>query len=379
MTDYYVILTGSKNNAGDFLIQRRACSLLADLRPDREVISFNAWDLWDEKRLGVVNAARALILTGGPSVQSKMYGGIYKLSSPLHEIEVPILTMGVGWKGSGGSRKDVLNYKVSNQTHELLSAINDSGFFSSVRDYHTLSFLSACGYKNFLMTGCPAHYQPVFFDRPFLAGSPIRCVAFSLGVSFVNSPSQERLLKKNIKRLKHFFVGSDFRVIFHHSLDPNLYLNSPGAKQDFLFKNIQFSEWLRSEGIEFLDISGSAQSLISYYSNVDLHIGYRLHAHIFMQSINRKSILVAEDGRALAVQKVSGGYVIDQTPSMLSRSGFFRTLIPSPNRVSDYSWAEEVIDIVEHERRTQGRTWAMPMQFIRANYKVMCQFLEQLP
>ena len=40
----YVLLTGSRNNAGDFLIKHRAMALLRALRPDRELIDRNAWE-----------------------------------------------------------------------------------------------------------------------------------------------------------------------------------------------------------------------------------------------------------------------------------------------------------------------------------------------
>ena len=34
----YVVLTGSKNNAGDYLIKYRAKELLKHIRPDRNII-----------------------------------------------------------------------------------------------------------------------------------------------------------------------------------------------------------------------------------------------------------------------------------------------------------------------------------------------------
>ena len=44
MKDQYVILTGSKNNAGDYLIKYRAKKLFAELRPDRSIIDINGWE-----------------------------------------------------------------------------------------------------------------------------------------------------------------------------------------------------------------------------------------------------------------------------------------------------------------------------------------------
>ena len=41
-TPYYVTLTGSRNNAGDFLIRHRAHNLLRDLRPDRDIVDMDS-------------------------------------------------------------------------------------------------------------------------------------------------------------------------------------------------------------------------------------------------------------------------------------------------------------------------------------------------
>ncbi|MBE0472302.1 MAG: hypothetical protein IBX55_22680, partial [Methyloprofundus sp.] len=96
MSEYYVILTGSKNNAGDFLIKHRAKKLFEAIRPDREIIDLNAWEPIDDQKLALINASKALILMGGPALQRNMYPGIYKLPANLDEITVPIATMGIG-------------------------------------------------------------------------------------------------------------------------------------------------------------------------------------------------------------------------------------------------------------------------------------------
>ena len=51
--------------------------------------------------------------------------------------------------------------------------------------------------------------------------------------------------------------------------------------------------------------------MIDFYSKVDFHVGYRVHAHILMTSLAKKSILLAEDGRGIALKDVLGNGVID--------------------------------------------------------------------
>lgn len=79
----YTILTGSKNNAGDFLIKYRAKQLFKELRPDRDIIDFNAWEEFDKEKLKIVNESKALILLGGPSLQKLMRPNIYKMTKNL--------------------------------------------------------------------------------------------------------------------------------------------------------------------------------------------------------------------------------------------------------------------------------------------------------
>ena len=101
----YVLLTGSKNNAGDFLIKDRAKALFALLKPSIKLIDFDAWEILDEKKLEVVNNSKALILLGGPALQKQMYPKIYGLCDNLNDIKVPIITMGIGWYSKQGDSK----------------------------------------------------------------------------------------------------------------------------------------------------------------------------------------------------------------------------------------------------------------------------------
>ncbi len=45
----------------------------------------------------------------------------------------------------------------------------------------------------------------------------------------------------------------------------------------------------------------SADMCMAFYRDVDMHIGSRLHAHLFFLSRNKKSFLTPVDGRAIGV------------------------------------------------------------------------------
>lgn len=381
MKNQYTILTGSKNNAGDFLIKYRSKQLFKELRPDREIIDFNAWEEFDSKKLKTLNESKALILLGGPSLQKLMRPNIYKMTKNLDDIKVPIVTMGIGWKSISGNWEDTYDYLLNNESIELLKRINNSGYLSSVRDYHTLNSIRFKGFENFLMTGCPAYYDTDYIEKEFQTPT-IKKVAFSLGVSFIHSSSMEKLMKENILECKKKFEDKEFEVVFHHSLDKDKFLTTHGATSMHNQRHNEFAKWLEEQNINYVDISGSAENLINYYSEVDLHIGYRVHAHIFMNSISKFSILISEDGRAKATKEVIGGIVLDGFTKF--RNNFFSKVL---NRfLSSYDkfdtnrhLTKEIISNIEYEKKIDFIRIKNSRNQIDNNFEVMKQFMRQLP
>ena len=177
----YVVLTGGKNNAGDFLIKERGKDILKKFRPDRAIVEYNAWEKFSSKELKEVNSSRALILLGGPALQFSMRPSIYPMVGALSKINTPIISMGIGWKSLQGDWENSVDYNLNSETVELLNKINNSGFLSSVRDYRTLNVLLNKGMKNFVMTGCPALYDFSCIEEEFNKKIKIKTVCFFNG------------------------------------------------------------------------------------------------------------------------------------------------------------------------------------------------------
>lgn len=381
MKNQYVILTGGKNNAGDFLIKYRAKQLFREFRADRQIIDYNAWELFDNEKLYEVNASKALILMGGPSLQYNMRPDIYKIRKNLDDIKVPIIAMGIGWKSMNGNWKESYTYPLSKESLVLLDRVNNSGYLSSVRDYHTLNSLHFKGYDNFLMTGCPAYYDLDFFNKKFEIPQ-IKKVAFSLGVSFMDSPSMEKLMKENILNLQKYFNNVVFEVVFHHSLDRNKFLSTHNASEKHVKRHNEFSDWLKKRNISYKDISGSAEALMRYYSDVDLHIGYRVHAHIFMNSIAKFSILISEDGRAKATKNVIGGIVLDGYTHFCSNflAKVMNRLFSHYDRYKPNRFlTKELLHHIEYESQTDFIRSKLVRYSIDSNLEIMKIFMRQLP
>lgn len=377
---YYVILTGSKNNAGDYLIKYRAIELLNSLRPDRKIIDYDGWVKFDKKKLEVINQSKALILMGGPALQENMFPGIYPLVDDLNEIKAPICMMGLGWKSLKGDWASSQNYRLSKSTSLLLKRIQKDNLNNSVRDYHTANILRRNGLQKTLMTGCPATYDQNFFNIKVDDTKNIKKIGFSLGVSFLVSKEMNRQMKEIILELRNYFNSSKFEVVFHHSTKEN-FLKTHNSTKKHLDGHLDFINWLKSKDISYIDISGSAENLINYYKSCDLHIGYRVHAHIFMNSISKPSILIAEDGRGKALRNVFGGAVVDGYNN--AREGviskIFRKLRINSGMLVDKRISEEVLGMLDYEFSNGLPEISSARGKINNNFKVMEKFVKQLP
>lgn len=379
--EYYVILTGSKNNAGDFLIKYRAKALLNKLRPDREIIDLDGWKLFDEATLKLVNGAKALILMGGPALQKNMYPDIYPLVDDLSKITTRIAFMGIGWKSLCGNWSDTQNYPLSEKTISLLNRVALDGLTTSVRDYHTLNVLNSYGYHNIIMTGCPASYVEERFNEPVIVPEKIKNVSFSLGVSFLFSKKMELQMKETILKLKEYFRNSDrFEVVFHHSTDTS-FLKTHNATNKHLSGHLNFINWLKDNDISYVDISGSAENLIDHYSDCDVHIGYRVHAHIFMTSISKLSMLIAEDGRGKALKDVFGGIVFDGFESIKKDiySKVLNKLKLRSSLVVNEEIPNEILNTLDYEIGNSLPRLGLTRSSINCNYRLMKKFVLSLP
>lgn len=382
MSDYYVILTGSKNNAGDYLIKYRAKKLFEELRPDRKVIDVNAWQKFDVPTLELVNGAKALIMMGGPALQERMYPRVYGLTDDFSNIRVPMTTMGIGWHSKQGRWRDTYNFPFSEGTQALLQKASDSGLPLSVRDFHTLSSLGFNKVKGALMTGCPAYYDLDHVGKSVHSIPQVKKVAFSLGVSFLRSSLMGQSMRELILGLKQYFSDVEFDVVFHHSIDKKNLQKSYGKRGKQYQSQLELDLWLKQNGINTVDISGSAEKLVEYYSTVDFHVGYRVHAHIFMNSISRMSVLIAEDGRGVATERVIGGNVIDGFWQVSDKPypRILKTLRIAPDAYKPNPYIlEDVIKRYEYEVHTDGQVLRGSRRQIDFNYSVMEGFLKKLP
>lgn len=120
---------------------------------------------------------------------------------------------------------------------------------------------------------------------------------------------------------------------------------------------------------------------MDYYSSVDLHVGYRVHAHIFMNSISKLSILLSEDGRGKSVRNVIGGIIIDAYESFKDDifSKKLYQLMKYDRFQPNANTTNEIINSLEYEMKTDFHRLKCSRKNIDQNYTIMKKFLLQLP
>jgi hypothetical protein len=299
------ILTGFKKNVGDILIGHRSKKLLKRF-VDKEIVELNRFESISNK-LKSINSSRALILCGGPAYDKDIFPNIYPISDFLADIKVPIIPFGLGWSGRPFHRED--SFVFSKQSLETLKFIHERIGFSSCRDVITKKILENNGIRNVLMTGCPVWYSFDNIGKQFLKPKDIKKIVFT-------PPARARLYKQNneiLRQIRKKFPKADIYCCFHRGILPDSYTPVKAS-----FGYVAMATYAKLKSAKVIDVSSSLNK-IEFYSNCDLHIGYRVHAHLQFLSNRIPSLLINEDGRGEGMAKSLSLPVINFDEDQVSR------------------------------------------------------------
>jgi hypothetical protein len=281
---YYLVLHGAKKNVGDFLIRDRAKRILAHLRKDRALVELGRWESLDDKR-DLLAGARAIIGMGGPALQENVYPGIYKLTQRLETIRCPIYLLGVGSSTFPPFPSFIENVAMTEAGRRFLQTC--AGI--STRDYLTSELLERQGVPKAEMSGCPAWYQVEHLGKPMvIPGEPQR-ILLSTPQRDVYAPQMVELALA----VKRRFPKASLVAAFNRGFAPDEHASAREGSHLAALK-----DRLAELGFEIADLSYELSKLEAY-ADFDLHVGYRLHSHIFFLSMRKPSYLIAEDSRAL--------------------------------------------------------------------------------
>lgn len=288
------LLSGAFKNAGDHLIVQRCKDLLQYVYPDCEIMVYPR-NIYLDEYLQEINQTDCVILGGGPAYGSNMYPDTIKLVRNLDDIKVPIFALGLGWWGITGSQRELESEKFSEDTMRLLKRMEEKYPLPS-RDWMSYKVLQNNGIQS-IMTGCTAWYNLPYVEQVEPNGDEIKNICISDPVRIKQYPMAIKL----VRTIRRRYPNAKVKAVFHRGMGKaDEHTNKKLAKQQRRLLKI-----LKQENCECVDIAFSANGM-EQYEKCDLHIGFRVHAHICNLSIRNRSILIEEDSRGSGVNEALG-------------------------------------------------------------------------
>ncbi len=376
----YLLLTGAKKNSGDFLITERATELIRHFHPGEELITAPSWQPLD---IDLANEARAVIILGGPGYQPDLYPKVYPLCSPLKRLRTPLVMLGMGWKGIPGDSATVESYRFSDSARQALDFASHTSSWLGCRDPQSVKVLERHGYHNSLLTGCP-----VWYHLPSLGQSmrlPER--VSRLVVTPAQHPTYREQSVGLLKLLVDLFPDALRLCSFHRGIDEASVWTTANERQH----HRSIADAATELGYEVRNVSGDA-SRTSIYEQYELHVGYRVHAHLQFLSERRLSLLLHEDGRGRGASDALELRGVDAFQR--SRPGTVRQWLPShgalspargwmarlgPDYVACPAALSHVRDLLQLDRKTGFARYAGVAARIDRHFGVMKQFMNAIP
>jgi len=288
MSKPYILLSGAIKNIGDYLIFDSALNLIKT-HVSNNIIELNRWENHSDK-VDLLNNSKAIIICGGPGFGENMYPNTYPIINNLSKLKVPVTTLGVGW--SGKPAKNPESFTFSEKSQALLNYIEDSFGKMSCRDNITDEILKQNGHQGSVMTGCPVWYREIA-SLKIKKPAEIKKIVFT-------TPASRKLTnqtKRIIDILRNRFKNAEIIVSFHRGIFPDKHT---GIRDSAAYLSMSMHSKLKKCSVK--DVSYDLDK-INFYKDADLHIGYRVHAHLFFLANGLPSILFSEDGRGLGMSK----------------------------------------------------------------------------
>lgn len=364
----HLLLHRAIKNAGDFLIHERAVRLIESFRPDVTLYSAPGWrPLHDQFSALQLAEFESIIICGGPGYQNHLESRIYALQQA--PATVPVVLLALGTYLFPGVPSQVASYRFHEQTLRLLAQAGTAPRYLGARDVLTERFLRARGLQRVLMTGDPAWYDLETLHRRMPRMSDVGSIAFTPPASPLFDLQAGQLLRALARRYSH----AKGVVVFHRGVQPH------------------YAAVAAELGWACRDIQGSSNGF-AIYDQTDVHVGYRLHAHLYCLSHARPSFLVAEDSRSRGALETLGMLGVDPLAAHATSWRAMRALrsaverAPVPRRVSDLARAAVLADISDEITSQievgvadgfQGHERARDV--IRATMPTMREMVEAIP
>lgn len=365
------LLSGAYKNAGDFLIVKRSEELLKYVYPEAEIVHYERRKSLT-KSLEKINSSDYLVIAGGPAYVSNLYPEIIPLVQNLNDIKIPIFALGLGWWSVTSNSDVIYQYAFTSQSRLLLHRIEQDGYKLGCRDILSQRVLKNAGFRNSIMTGCTAWHNLEYVNQTALRSK--EKVFRKICVSDPAVMSNFEMAYTLIQYLRERYKKSEIIFVFHRGVtsDENT-AQKEGTRISELKRRVEML------GIRCVDISYGCDGF-HIYDDCDLHIGFRVHAHIYNLSIRNRSILVEEDSRGAGVDQALGLPAILAYDQRIhySKNDFVNKFVRHLGIQRNRFLLNEIIDCLDNLETTDFMIYPLAFQRMQYYFKVMIDHIKTL-
>lgn len=264
-------LSGAEINAGDYLIEYGANQILSGIDGLEYLGSWSRHSQADAVKEDIIQ-----FIFGGPMWSSDVF------DTRIPHASLKAIPMGVGCLAA----LDYEKAKLGRRTALVLENLKDAPV--TTRDFATLDFLRERGVKKAVLGGCPAFLATYPFDsniseNHFIISDPSWWWNYSHSVKLISS-------------IKRFKPNAKITFLWHRGIirkTASLKLNA---------LRVAVNTYLSYMGVRSIDGANKLDIFKTYLTGI--HIGFRVHAHVFCRSNNVPSVLLCEDHRSREMVKV---------------------------------------------------------------------------
>lgn len=289
------------SNGGDFLIYDRITRILHKAYPEADItlnLQNDAQFAADE-----LNEYDAIVTGGGGAQYAEPYVRTSFFYQHFDEIKTPIHYMGTGLYGADGEDSTLYEYPYSAEMIAYFNQVVERGGQLATRDWVVDTVFCNSGIKGAVMAGCPAWYDLEMLEKPeadavfkrSFADRKIRTIAVSNHGLTKNAQDHGKKLaqiEELIIFLKERFPGAGMLLTFNDG-----YITK--YSKDY---NLTLQKWAGEQGVRCVDLSSDAAKFKAL-DEIDLHIGFRVHTHIYCISRMIPSLLIEEDIRGFGMNE----------------------------------------------------------------------------
>ena len=364
-----LFLHGAVKNSGDFLISYRSQCLIRYIVAGCEIDA--VWEGEPERVIREhLKGKDGVIFGGGPFFTHHIHPEDIPFVRDLSSVDIPMINIGGGWFGIDNRYATVTNYEMDDTSISLLKRIETSAGCLSCRDWYTVDMLKEKGFKA-EMHGCPAWY-----DIQQVATSKLRTIQGFNKICISDPANLNNLAAavKLIELLKNNYPTSKLIFVFHRGT----WEKEEGKRGEA--RKAALASVLEKNKIKWIDISGSHEGF-SVYDDCDLHIGFRVHAHIYNLSKRNRTILLEEDGRGAGVNEALGlssihAYDYDDSRSvkqqLLNKIG--KKQISCTNEYLN----SEILRYIEHLNYTSWIEYDLAFNRMQFYYEKLCSHISRI-